>query len=75
MLFGSYSFGVMLMQFIQRGGLNCVKEIIIWLIRYIYYLEKEPGLKSLNQCKNIQLLWSHLIDFFVQLFEGKYLDL
>jgi hypothetical protein len=51
-----------------------VCDIIIWLVKYIYERENEPGLKSLHQCKNIQLLWSHLIDFFIQLIEAKYLD-
>ena len=73
-LFGGFSSGVMLVQFIECGGLSSIKDIIHWLVKYIYELERDPRPKSLNQCKNIQLLWSHLIDFFVQLFEGKYLE-
>ena len=47
-LFGSYSFGVMLIQFINRGGLQCIKEIIFWIVKYQYHLERDPKPKSLN---------------------------
>ena len=73
-LFGAWSYGVLFIEFFEKGGLDCIKEMILWLVRYLYKLEKNGQPKSLNQCKNIQLLWSHLIDFFVQLFEGKYID-
>ena len=73
-LFGNFSFGAMLIEFIERGGIECVKEIIMWILKYIYEEERKPQPKSMNLCRNIQLLWSHLIDFFVQLLEGKYLE-
>ena len=29
---------------------------------------------SIHLCRNVQLLWSHIIDFYVQLMDAKYLD-
>jgi len=39
-LFGTYSNGVMMIEFLERGGLECIKEIIIWMIKYIWNLER-----------------------------------
>lgn len=73
-LFGNFSTGVLLIEFLQQGGLKTVEQIILWLVEYVYRQEMRPEKKSLNQCKNIQLLWSHIIDFFIQLVDAKYLD-
>ena len=47
-LFGNYSFGVLLLEFINKGGLECIKEIILWIVQYIFVLERTPQPKSLN---------------------------
>lgn len=73
-LFGLYSSGTTLIEFLQRGGLESTKKIILWLAKYLYRVEKDKRPISLMQCKNIQLLWSHIIDFYIQLVEGRYLD-
>jgi hypothetical protein len=38
-LFGNYSNGIMMVEFIERGGLDCIKEIVVWMIKYIQNLE------------------------------------
>ena len=73
-LFGNFSSGVLFIEFIEKGGLECIKDIVRWLIRYLYEMEQDEKPKNLYQFKNFQLLFSHIIDFFVQLIEGRYLD-
>jgi hypothetical protein len=73
-LFGSFSSGVLLIEFIENKGFECIKEIVRWFVKYLYDLEKDTSPKNLYQFKNFQLLFSHIIDFFVQLIEGRYLD-
>jgi|LauGreDrversion4_2_1035121.scaffolds.fasta_scaffold02673_14 hypothetical protein len=73
-LFGTWSSGALFQEFFNRGGFEAVKEMVLWLVEYLYAIEKDQESKSLILCKNVQLLWSHIVDFFVQLFETKYID-
>lgn len=35
-LFGNFSSGVLFIEFIERGGLECIKDIVRWLVMYLY---------------------------------------
>lgn len=40
-LFGSFSSGVLFIEFIERGGFECIKDIVRWLIRYLFEMEQD----------------------------------
>ena len=38
-LFGPFSSGVLFIEFIEKGGFECIKDIVRWLVRYLYEME------------------------------------
>jgi hypothetical protein len=43
----------MFIEFVNRGGIQLIKDLILWLVKYLYHLEHNKRPKSLNLCKNI----------------------
>jgi hypothetical protein len=46
-LFGSFSSGVLFIEFIEKGGLECIKDIVRWLVKYLYEMEQDEKPKNL----------------------------
>jgi hypothetical protein len=47
-LFGNYTSGILMIEFFEKGGLDCIFDIIRWIVKYLYMLEKNGKPKSLN---------------------------
>ncbi|CDW84627.1 ubiquitin hect domain family protein [Stylonychia lemnae] len=73
-IFHNSSFGSMFLSFVYNDGLEQVKNLVLYLIDYQYKLHKQQKPFMLKLSRSIQLLWSHLVDFYIQLIEAKYLD-
>lgn len=74
MLFSSFGFGYMLVEFIKNKGLDFVEHLVRWINKVVDFYERKAENKRIDFCKHIQLLWSHIIDFYYSLTEGNYLD-
>lgn len=64
----------MLVEFIKNKGLDYVEYLVRWIIKAVDMFETKYDKKRIDLCKHIQLLWSHIIDFYFSLTEGAYLD-
>lgn len=73
-LFSNLSTGHLLIEFIENDGITYVDELTRWIIETVDYFERTYPYKRIEFCKHIQLLWSHVIDFYYQFVEGQFLD-
>jgi hypothetical protein len=38
-LFGNFTSGVLLIEFFERGGLDCVKDLVLWVVKHLFKIE------------------------------------
>ena len=70
----NYATGSMFLSFYNHGGFTHVKNVVLWILKFNYNLQRRNAPFSVELCKNTQLLWSHIMDFYGLLIEARYLD-
>jgi hypothetical protein len=60
----NYSNGFLMEGFIDNLGLSYMEMLVKWMVQTTYLMEIEKIAKSVEVCRHIQLLWSHIIDFY-----------